>query len=353
MNDIEVFFNNLFKLSFKQIIIASIIILIFIFINKLIIDRVIKFSSKIVKKTNSKLDDNIIDAIGKPLKFFTIGLGGYFALIVINIDKMPSDMLSSTKYLKIIIIITICMFLYNLTLENSILHHNSGTDINEEKKVVFPFIAIILRVLIIVIAVIMIANEFGLTGFLTGLGISGVVVAFAAQDTCSNLFGGMMIVLDKPFALGDWIKTGDIEGIVEEITFRSTRIRTFCRSLVTVPNTKLTNDNIINYSKRNKWQVVFKITLDIETSSENIEKAVERIKQIIQSKDEVDKEMIIVNFTEINLNGYEIFIYFYTEMVNFFRYQEIKEEINIAIVFMLDHYKIKLSRNIFNDLKNQ
>ena len=352
MNHIEIFFNNLFKLSFKQIMFAGLIILIFIFINKLIIDRVIKFSGKLVKKTRSKLDDNIVSAIGKPLKFFITGLGIYFSLISINIDKMPSEMLSSTKFLKIIIIITICMFLYNLTLENSILHHNYKNDDSEDKKVVFPFVAIILRVIIIVMAVIMIANEFGLTGFLTGLGISSIVVAFAAQDTCSNLFGGMMIVLDKPFALGDWIKTGNIEGIVEEITFRSTRIRTFCKSLVTVPNTKLTNDNIINYSKRDKWQIVFRITLDKETSAEDIEKTIERIKQIIKSKDEVEKEMIIVNFTEINLNGYEIFIYFYTEMVNFFRYQEIKEEINIAIVFMLNHYNIKLSRNILNNLKS-
>lgn len=350
LKHVEVFFNNLFKVSFKQIIVASLILLGFVIINKLIIDKLIKLSSKLVKKTSSNLDDNIVNAIGRPLKFFVMGMGIYFALISINIDKMPSEMLSSTKYLKILLVITICMFLYNLTLENSILHQNPNSKKNGN-KVVFPFVAIVFRVIIIIITVIVIANEFGLTGFLTGLGISGVVVAFAAQDTCSNLFGGMMIVLDKPFALGDWVKTQEVEGIVEEITFRSTRIRTFCKSLVTVPNSKLTNNNIINYSKRDKWQIVFKITLDMETSAENIEKTIERMKTIIKSKDEVQKDMMIVSFTEINLNGYEILVYFYTEMVSFFRYQEIKEEINIAIVATLEHYNIKLMKNVFNEPK--
>lgn len=349
MKHIEIFFNNLFKLSFKQILIASLILLSFIIVNKVIVERLIKLGEKFVKKTNSKLDDNIVRAIGRPSKFFIMGMGIYFSLVSINIDNMPSDMLSSAKYLKILIVITICIFLYNLTLENSILHHNSS-DNKSDNKVVFPFVAIVLRVIIIIIAIIMIANEFGLTGFLTGLGVSGIVVAFAAQDTCSNLFGGMMIVLDKPFALGDWVKTQEVEGIVEEITFRSTRIRTFCKSLVTVPNSKLTNNNIINYSKRDKWQIVFKITLDIETSAEDIEKTVQRIKQIIKSKDEVEKELLIVSFAEITLNGYEILVYFYTEMVSFFRYQEIKEEINIAIIATFEHYGIKLVKSIFNEL---
>jgi MscS family membrane protein len=332
-------------------LIASLILLVFILINKLLIDRLIKLASKFVKKTNTRLDDNIIKSISRPLKFFVVGIGIYFSLRSINIDLMPSDMLSSYKYLKILIVITICMFLYNLTLENSILHHSSSEN-NSDNKVVFPFVAIVMRVIIIIIAVITIAHEFGLTGFLTGLGISGIVVAFAAQDTCSNLFGGMMIVLDKPFALGDWVQTQEVEGIVEEITFRSTRIRTFCKSLVTVPNSKLTNNNIINYSKRNKWQITFKLIIDLSATAEEIEKIVDGMKIIIESKDEVQKELIIVSFTEITVNGYAILVYFYTDMVSFYRYQEIKEEINMAIVSILNHYKVPLSRGTLIDVKN-
>ncbi|MGL5066362.1 MAG: mechanosensitive ion channel family protein [Sarcina sp.] len=350
MKHVEVFFNNLVRLSFREIAIAGLILLVFIIIDKIVIDKILRLVARLVKRTNNKLDDNIVKAISRPLKFFIVGIGIYFLLKSINIDIMPSDMLSSSKYLKILIVVTICMFLYNLTLENSILHYGTA-DIRGDNKVVFPFVAIVMRVLIIIVAIVTVAHEFGLTGFLTGLGISGIVVAFAAQDTCSNLFGGMMIVLDKPFALGDWVKTQEVEGIVEEITFRSTRIRTFCKSLVTVPNSKLTNNNIVNYTKRNKWQITFKLTIDLDSTAEEIEKIIDGIKQIINSKEQVEKEMIIVNFTEISLNGYEIFVYFYTEMVSFFRHQEIREEINIAIVSVLNHYEVRLSRGTLIDVK--
>lgn len=346
LTHVEIFFNSIFKLSFKQILIAAGILFAFILFNKIVMDRILKLASKIVAKTSSKLDDNIVKAIGKPFKFFILGMGIYFALRSVNIDAMPSEMLSSSKYLKILIILTISMFLYNMTLENGVLHHESKGGEGEENKVVFPFVAIVIRVVIIILAVIMIANEFGLTGFLTGLGISGVVVAFAAQDTCSNLLGGMMIVLDKPFALGDWVKTQEIEGIVEEITFRSTRVRTFAKSLVTVPNSKLTNNNIINYSKRDKWQITFKLYIDLDTKYEKIEILVDAIKKIIKSKDEVTSDDIIVKFNEINLSGYVIFVYFYTDLVSFKRYEGIKEEVNIAILAVMEHYEIKFAQVI-------
>ncbi|MGL5822606.1 MAG: mechanosensitive ion channel family protein [Sarcina sp.] len=347
MQHIEIFFNNLFKLSIIDILLATGILIVFILINKIVIDRLFKIILVLTSKTSSKIDDNLVNAMHKPFKFFFIGIGGYIALKSIDIDLMPSEMLSSLKYLKILVIITVCMFIYNLTLERIEFHKNKDNSITE-RKASFPFIAIIIRVIIILFAVIVIANEFGLTGFLTGLGISGVVVAFAAQDTCSNLFGGMMIVLDKPFALGDWIKTDNVEGIVEEITFRSTRIRTFCKSLVTVPNGKLINNNISNYSKRDVWRITFKLILDMETKAKKIEEVLEGIELIIKSKEDVKKDFVIVKFSEITCNGYVIFIYFYTKLVSFYEYEDLKESINLAIVALLNKKDVSISSLSFD-----
>lgn len=353
MKDLEIFFNNIFKLSIKQIIIALGIIVLFYLIDKLLIDKLLKIIYKITKKTHNKIDDNIIKAGKKPIKLLFFGVGVYLALKVINIDLMPSEMLSSAKYLKILVVITICMFVYNITLNNSVLPADSGE--NTEAGVVFPFIAIVIRLIIIIIAIIIIASEFGLTGFLTGLGVSGIVVALAAQDTCANLFGGMMIVLDKPFTLGDWIKIEGVEGIVEEITFRSTRIRTFTKSLVTVPNSKLTNNNIINCSKREQWRINFKITLDFETSCDQIKMVITDIENSLREKEEIDKNLLIVKFNEISTFGYTIFIYFYTNIIDFYQYESLKEEVNLDILKILNKNNVILSNLNLNidDIKNE
>src|SRR5690606_13885254 len=85
---------------------------------------------------------------------------------------------------------------------------------------------------------------------IAGLGIGGLAVALAAQDTLCNLFGGIMVLADRPFQVGDWIVIGDVEGTVEKVGFRSMRVRTFKSSLVTIPNARVTDTNIDNMGLR-------------------------------------------------------------------------------------------------------
>ena len=97
---------------------------------------------------------------------------------------------------------------------------------------ILDFLAKLFRVLIVALAVIIIAQEwdYDVNGFLAGLGLGGLAIALAAKDAAANIFGGIVIVLDKPFSVGDWIHTPTVEGTVEEISFRSTKIRTFAQA---------------------------------------------------------------------------------------------------------------------------
>ena len=112
----------------------------------------------------------------------------------------------------------------------------------------------IVRGIIYVIAVFIVLTilEINLSGLVAGLGLGGVIVTLAAQDTAKNLFGGLVIFLDKPFVVGDWIEVDKYEGTVEDITFRSTRVRTFENSVVNIPNAVIANDSIINWSRMEK-----------------------------------------------------------------------------------------------------
>lgn len=122
----------------------------------------------------------------------------------------------------------------------------------------FDFILKIIRLIIYIIAgfIVITLLGFNLNGLVAGLGIGGVIVTLAAQDTAKNLFGGLVIFLDKPFIVGDWIEMEPYEGTVEDITFRSTRVRTFENSIVNIPNSIISNSSIINWSKMEKEDIV-------------------------------------------------------------------------------------------------
>lgn len=347
MKEIERFIDGILRVPINEIIIAFLIIISTILINRFIITYIFKVLTKLVKKTTNYLDDNLVKAVESPLKFLILFYGIYLAFKLINLDGFNIVIISTDKVIRLAIIIAVFYFIYNLTLENSVLYKRLHKN-NTGNTIIFPFISIIIRLIIIVVGVSIIAKEFGFTGFITGLGISGVAFALAAQDTFSNLFGGIVIVLDKPFAIGDWIQTSEVEGIVEEITFRSTKIRTFSMALATVPNSKLANTNIINWTQRDLRRIHFKFTIEHSTPIESIKESINKIEEMLKSHEKVEKKMIIVSFNELSTYGFSIFIYFYTKEFEFIEYEKLKQDINLKILAILREESVELMFLNFN-----
>lgn len=343
MEKIEDIIKVLLKISISKYIVAVIIIIIAIFINKYLVTKIFDYSIRFVKKTKNYVDDSIVRALEKPIKLYITFYSIYVSLKFINFDGLNINNITSDRLKKIFIVIAICYFFYNLTLENSFIYRRI-----KKRDIVFPFVSILIRLIIVIIGISCIAKEFGFTGFITGLGISGIAFALMAQDAFSNLFGGVIIVLERPFAIGDWIQTSDIEGIVEDITFRSTKIKTFSMAVATIPNSKLANENIINWSQRNLRRIHFKFTIKFNTPVESIKNCLERIKQLLNNHEKIDKELIIVSFNELSTYGFGVFVYFYTNELNYVKYEGIKEEINIEILRILREEKVELMFLNFN-----
>ncbi len=337
MEQVEEIIKALLKVSISKYILALIILAFSLFINRYVITKIFDYAIRLVKKTKNYADDSFVRALEKPIKLYITFYSLYISLKIIDYDRLNINSVTSDKLKKIFIVIAICYFSYNLTLENSLLYKKV-----KKNNIVFPFVSIIIRLIIIVIGVSCIAKEFGFTGFIAGLGISGVAFALMAQDTFSNLFGGIIIVLDRPFAIGDWIQTSDIEGIVEEITFRSTKIRTFSMAVATVPNSKLANENIINWSQRKLRRIHFKFTIRFETSVEKIKRSLDKIKELLNNHEKIDKDLIIVSFNELSTYGFGVFIYFYTNELRYVKYEALKEEINIEILKILKEEEVEL-----------
>jgi MscS family membrane protein len=197
-----------------------------------------------------------------------------------------------------------------------------------------PLVAKTLRVTIIVLGILITIQNFGINvmSLLAGLGLGGLAFALAAKDTAANFIGSIMILLDNPFKVGDWIVTNGAEGTVEEIGFRSTRIRTFYNSLVSLPNSSLVNANIDNMGKREFRRVKATLGVVYSTPPEQVLKFIEGIKEIIKKNPSTRKDYYHVRFTEYSASSLDILLYYFLQVNDWGDELEQKEAINIQIL---------------------
>lgn len=192
---------------------------------------------------------------------------------------------------------------------------------------------------------------FDLSGLVAGLGIGGLAIALGAKDVLSNMFGGMAVALDKPFSKGDWISTQDrkIEGLVEEVNFRSTKILTFDKAIIYVPNTVLANQPIVNWTRRDVRRVKFQLAIDPATNESNIRKAIDRILITLKTYEGVEHvrddedENIHVFIDELTEAGFMLKIIYFTNTDEFKQAMHTKQEMNFAISRILDEECVRLT----------
>lgn len=164
-----------------------------------------------------------------------------------------------------------------------------------------PFITKSLKVFVVIVGFLLTIQNMGINvmSILAGLGLGGLALALAAQDTAANLFGSITIFLDQPFKVGDWVKIQDVEGTVEEIGFRSTRIRTFYNSLIAIPNSIVAKEKLDNMGVRPLRRIRHNFGLNYSTPPHKIEEFCEAVRYIIMQDEKVVKDSVTVVF-----NGY-------------------------------------------------
>lgn len=180
-----------------------------------------------------------------------------------------------------------------------------------------PLATKMIKITVIIVGCLVILQNFGVnvTAILAGLGLGGVALAFAAQDTVANFFGTITILLDAPFRVGDRIKVQDVEGIVEEVGFRSTRVRTFYNTLVTFPNSVVAKEKIDNYMERQgicRFRQVFGFTYDATPAQ--IEDFKQHVHYHLKQDERVIPERILVQFLELAESSQNILINFHFQI---------------------------------------
>ena len=346
MENIRNFVEALKGIQMTQIIDIGIAILIYILVRCLsrsLAYITVKFFKPKAKKTYIKNN-----AFYTPLKVFYVVLGLYLALLFIRQALKTTVGLNCVidQLFKIAVIILAANGIANsLTTNNSLVNRLKDKMNPDVEDSMLKFILKAIRAVIYIIAGFMIITDLGfnLNGLVAGLGIGSVVITLAAQDTAKNLFGGLVIFLDKPFVVGDWIEVEKYEGTVEDITFRSTRVRTFENSVVNIPNSVIANDSIINWSRMEKRRNKVNLCLDLDTPLAKVQTVQKRIKDLLIQHDDVIDETIIVRFDNITDNGINLLVCSYTNSIDYTSYLEEKEKINFKIMQILREENVELA----------
>lgn len=283
-----------------------------------------------------------------PLTVLYILLGAYIGILFIKTPLGISEQVMEiiNKLFKILVIILFANVFANSLTEKSRFVNKIKEKINPEiEDSMYKFILKAIRIIIYIIAGFLLITELGynLNGLVAGLGIGSVVITLAAQDTAKNLFGGLVIFLDKPFSVGDWIEVDKYEGTVEDLTFRSTRVRTFENSVVNIPNSVIANDSIINWSRMEKRRNKVNLCLDLDAPIEKVQMVQKRIKEMLMQHDDVIDDTIIVRFDSITDNGINIMVCSYTNSIDYASFLEEKEKINFKIMQILKEEEVELA----------
>jgi MscS family membrane protein len=290
-------------------------------------------------RTRSRYDDEFLRHIKKPAEFLVVVIGLCVALQILRLPIEPVNLRRGAQsLLKALVTFDIAWALFNLVglLETFLTGWVNKTESTLDDHLL-PFIRKSLRAFIIFLAVIMAIQNMGysISGLLASLGIGGLAMALAAQDTLSNIFGSLMIILDRPFYLGDWIRSGEIEGVVEEVGFRSTKIRTFAKTLITVPNNVIANLAIDNFSRMPKRRIKLNVGVTYETGPAQMRRAVSSIREMLTNHPAIHQEFFLVNFTDFGASSLDIMVYCFTTTTIWEEYLDTRQDVCLKIMDIL------------------
>ncbi len=296
--------------------------------------------SRLAEKTRTRVDDILLEAAEKPASWFILIIGILLTMHVLQPPEMLLPALNAADtFARIAAIITGIWFLWRMV--NGLGAHFSerakSTDSPLDDQLI-PFVVKTLKIFLVITAVLVVAQNMGysISGLLASLGIGGIAVAMAAKDTVANVFGSVMILIDRPFTVGDWIKTDEFEGVVEDVGFRSTRIRTFAKTLVNVPNSRLANMVIDNIDAMPKRRIKMRIGVSYATTTDQMQAAIDGIEAILRRHPGVDQEYSLVKFDEFEDSALSIFLYYFSASTVWEEYLQVRQEVNMQIMQLLE-----------------
>ena len=313
-----------------QILIGIGIFLLFLIFRGLISKLVIKKLEIISKRTTNKLDDTFVQSLVGPARFLPIVLGFFIASYYMTFSLEGREVVDTINRT----LITILIFWVIHQIIEPISYILSGLD----KLLTRELIGWIIKSLKILIFILGLAAVLELWGIkigpiIAGLGLFGVAVALGAQDLFKNLISGILVLVEKRFKIGDWIAVeGIIEGVVEKIGFRSTTIRKFDKSLAIIPNFQFAENAVVNVSETSNWLISWIITLQYDTTVDQLKKIRDEIESHINSSEDYNTSIgVAVRVDKFSDSSIDMYVRCFTKTGSWNNWLDVKERLAIAI----------------------
>jgi len=312
-----------------------------------VINRVILALEVRARQSRTVWDDALLEASRKPAVWLVWILGVNFA-VGLAARKTGSEwyeLIIQGNRLAVIFLIT--LFLLNLIkrVEANFLDPQYTSDPVDETTL--KAISKLLRISVIITAVLIALQLLGysISGVLAFGGIGGLAVGFAAKDLLANFFGGLMIYLDRPFSVGEWVRSPDqeIEGTVEDIGWRLTRIRTFDKRPLYVPNAVFNTIALENPSRMHNRRI--KETVGVRyCDMDSLKAIVNDIRQMLEDHDEIDNnQTLIVNFNQFAASSLDIMVYCFTKTTQWVKFHEVKEDVLCRIADIIASHDAEIA----------
>lgn len=341
---------------FRSIILAAFVCVLFWLAAFLLTKKIAPAIIRKIDEEKHPVTLHMLEGFFRPVNVLLRFLGFVFMFLLLSIwltsEMLPAGLLKFLAVLppilyrtiRISIVIAIAWGLIASNGVTSLLLRNARRrlDINMSKSV-SRFLAAVFNVLVVALAIVIILSEldYDINGLIAGLGLGGLTIALAAKESAENFFGGLVLITEKPFEIGDYISTNSVEGTVEDINLRSTKIRLSSGSLTVVPNANLSSSPITNWSGvMKKRRARFLLQLEYNTSAKQLKEFINSVQTLLETDPEILNESILVHFIEFGESSLNVQVVYYTALPGMADHLRINERINYGIIQLAQQYKV-------------
>jgi MscS family membrane protein len=324
-----------------QFVLAVVALVLLLLMRRLLVRLVETPIRNTLQKMELPQVENIMDALMLPLNLLVLALALAVSIQIFTPDSSTGDTLDII--IRSIIYIAAFIALFRVVdifaLDTSRLSMVTGLNMDER---LIPLLRTTLKVLLITLALITIFSEWkvDISGLLASVGIIGLAFSLAAQYTISNLFGFSTIIGDRTFLVGEFIKSGDIEGIVESVGVRSTSIRTSQGGVMIVPNSTLANGNVERFSRR---RIAFELGVTYSTTADQMETLLERLREMLRQRDLVINSSIAVHFIAFSDSALSIDVMCDSKARSWRQLRDEREAINLGIMRLIKELDLTIA----------